>query len=398
MKRVTMFVLVLVAIAAAIAAWSLRERIVAVWRPQPGEAVESAGHAGHGDQGEARGIDEPRVAIEVPPEQQARIGVHLATLEERDVQHTIRAVGLVAVDQRLESHVHTRVSGYIERIYVNAVGDRVRRGQALYRIYSPDVVATEYEYVASAGKGELSARIAEAALERLALWGVPTSEITRLKRERKVQRTIPFVAPTSGVVISKTALQGMYVTPEMELYHLADLSKVWVIVTLYEHELPLVKVGDRAQIGLASLPDGSIEGVIEYVYPEVDLATRTARARIEVDNSEGLLKPGMFATATLSRALGSLLLVPDDAVLATGLRQIVFVQHTDTRFEPHEVELGPRIEGGYVVHSGLRAGDRVVVRANFLIDAESRLQAALQRGEAPAAGHADHGEGHADHG
>lgn len=398
MKRIWIALVAAIAIATAIAAWFFRDQIAVRWLGAPAP-VSADEHAGHDTSAPVAG-DEPRVGIDVPATQQARIGVHVTTLESRAVEQTIRAVGLVVVDQRLESHVHTRVSGYIERIHVNAVGDPVRRGQALYRLYSPDVVATEYEYVASAGQGGLSAKIAEAALERLVLWGVPTAEISRLKRTREAQRTIAFVAPTAGVVIDKSALQGMYVTPEMELYHLADLSKVWVMVTLYEHELPLVKAGDTAQIGLPGRPDARIDGVIDYVYPEVDLATRTARARIEVDNREGLLKPGMFATATIVESLGQALVVPDDAVLTTGLRKLVFVQEGDARFEPREVGLGPRVEGGYLVHHGLAAGDRVVVRANFLLDAESRLQAALQRGDASAPGHAGHGGGgeHAGHG
>jgi Cu(I)/Ag(I) efflux system membrane fusion protein len=286
--------------------------------------------------------------------------------------------------------VHTRIPGYIEKIHVAAVGDQVARGDVLYRLYSPDVLATELEYVASAGRGGLSAQIADAALQRLTLWGVPASEIKRLQRTRSAQRTIPFVAPTAGYVIDKQALLGMYVMPEMELYHLADLSSVWLVVTLYEHELAIVTVGDRAVIELPSAPDRRIEGVIAYVYPDVDPATRTARARIDVENPDGLFKPGMYATATIAKDLGNALVVPDDAVIDTGVRRLVFVQQNDTRFEPREVELGARVPGGFVVRGGLEHGEHVVIRANFLIDAESRLRAAVERGE-PRSGHEGHG-------
>lgn len=396
MKRTLMIAGALIATALVVVAWLVRDRIQIRWvdrdQAATGEnAPVPSEHAGDGSHaaGNASASEESRVAVDVVPQQQARIGLRLATIEHQAVRQTIRAVGIVAADERRESHVHTRISGYIERIHVAAVGDRVVRGDVLYRVYSPDLVSTQYEYIASAGRGGLSAQLAEAALARLSLWGVPAGEIKRLQRTKNVQRTIAFVAPTSGFVIDKRALQGMYVTPEMELYHLADLSSVWVIVTLYEHELPAVLVGDRADIELPSAPERPIEGVISYIYPEVDPATRTARARIDVVNEDGRLKPGMYATATISKDLGQALVVPEDAVIDTGVRRIVFVQGEGTRFEPREVELGPPVQGGFVVRSGLEHGEQVVVRASFLIDAESRLQAALQGGE-PQAGHQGH--------
>lgn len=182
----------------------------------------------------------------------------------------------------------------------------------------------------------------------------------------------------------------MYVMPETELYQLADLSSVWVIVTLYEHELAAVSVGDRAEIELPSAPERRIEGTIGYVYPDVDSSTRTARARIDVANEDGVLKPGMFATATIVEDLGETLVVPHDAVIDTGVRRIVFIQTDGNQFEPREIEIGPRVREGFVVRRGLAPGDRVIVRASFLVDAESRLQAALRRGT-PTAGHAGHG-------
>ena len=394
MKRVAMVVASLLVVAFVIAGWLLRDRIHIQWHRAGAEDDRVGGHEGHTGQpakGSAASREEPRAAIEVSSEQQARIGLRVAKVEHRSVRHTIRAVGIVAADQRRESHVHTRIPGYVEKIHVAAVGDQVERGDVLYRLYSPDVMATELEYVASAGRGGLSSQIADAALQRLALWGVPAAEIKRLQRTKKVQRTIAFVAPSSGFVVAKQVLLGMYVMPEMELYHLADLSSVWVIVTLYEHELPVVAVGDEAEIELASATDRRIEGVIGYIYPDVDPATRTGRARIDVANKGGLLKPGMFATAVISEDLGLALVVPDDAVIDTGVRRIVFVQGDETSFEPREIEVGPRVAGGFVVRRGLEHGERVVVRASFLIDAESRLHSALQRGDVQAPGHEGHG-------
>lgn len=393
MKRALRVVGIALVVVAAIAGWMLRERIASSWILASNEGVAepdaAAGHEAHAVRDTAVG-EEPRVAVEVTSEHQVRIGLRVASVEHVAVRQTIRAVGIVRADERRESHVHTRIPGYIEKLHVAATGDPVKRGEVLYRLYSPDVMATELEYVASAGRGELSAQIADAALQRLALWGVPGSEIKRLQRTRKAERSIAFLAPSSGVVVGKQVLLGMYVMPETELYHLADLSSVWVIVTLYEHEIAAVTVGDRAEIELPSAPGQRITGTIGYIYPDVDPGTRTARARIDVANAAGALKPGMFATATIARDLGEALVVPDDAVIDTGLRRIVFVQREATRFEPREIEVGPRIREGFVVRNGLAHGDRVVIRASFLVDAESRLQAALRRGT-PAAQHAGHG-------
>lgn len=386
MKRVAI-IAGIVLVVAAILAWVLRDRIPLAWLAAS-NATTPDDHAGHGQEPAAG--EEPRVGVEVPVDQQARIGLQVARVEHLAVRQTIRAVGIVKPDERRESHVHTRIPGYIEKLHVAATGDYVKRGDVLYRLYSPDVLATELEYVASGGRGELSSQIADAALQRLTLWGVPGSEIKRLQRTRKAERAIAFVAPSSGFVVAKQVLLGMYVMPETELYQLADLSSVWVIVTLYEHELASVSVGDRAQIELPSAPERRIEGTIGYVYPDVDSSTRTARARIDVANEDGVLKPGMFATATIVEDLGETLVVPHDAVIDTGVRRIVFVQNDGNQFEPREIEIGPRVREGFVVRRGLAHGDQVVVRASFLIDSESRLQAALRRGT-PTAGHAGHG-------
>jgi Cu(I)/Ag(I) efflux system membrane fusion protein len=395
-KRSAVIVLSVVVLAAVVVAgWLLRDRIGA-WvgdeTPPPPATAEGthAGHEGAASPPPGASSDEPRVAIDVDPHEQARIGVRVTTVERRAVRNTIRAVGVVTADERLESHVHTRIAGYVEKLDVDAVGDRVARGEVLYRLYSPEVFATEHEYAAVAGRGELSAMMARAALERLELWDVPSAEIRRLKKTRKPLRAIAFTSPVDGFVLDKNVLLGMYVTPAMELYHLADLSTVWVIVTLYEHELPIVELGDAVTVTLAGLKDASIEGTVSYVYPEVDIATRTAKARVEVVNEDFALKPGMYAQATLTKDLGEALLVPNDAVIETGVRELVFVRVGEARFEPREVTLGPRVSDGRVVRRGVSEGEEVVVRASFLIDAESRLQAALARG-ASTPSHGEHG-------
>lgn len=378
---------------------------------QPDEQNEPEGSEGHeGHEGHAApapaapsapgsapppleaGRDEPRAPVDVVPEQQTRIGLATAPVTRQSVRHAIRAVGSIVADERREAHVHTRVPGWIEDIAVSEVGAPVKRGQVLYRLYAPELVATQEEIVAARRHGELGRRLIAAALERLALWNVAPSEIRALRDGADTRRALAFVSPTSGFVIEKTAVEGMYVTPDMELYRIADLSRVWVIVSLYENEIALVKVGDEAEVALTSAPERTVRASVSYVYPELDVATRTGRARIELENPAGTFKPGMFANVLIEKDLGEAVVVPEDAVLFTGTRNLVFKKTTATRFQPVEVEVGPRTEAGRVVRAGLAPGDEVVVRATFLIDAESRLRAALERGAAPPGGHGGHGE------
>ena len=334
--------------------------------------------------------EEPRAPIDVTPEQQMRIGLATTAAVSEGVRHSIRAVGSVVADQRREAQVHTRVAGWIDDISVSAVGTEVKRGQVLYRLYSPELVSTQQELVASRKQGELGRRLADAALERLSLWSVAPSEIEALRAGGEPKRALAFLAPMSGYVIDKTAVKGAYVTPEMELYRIADLSKVWIVVSLYENELPLVSVGDLAEVKLTGLNDEVVRAPVSFIYPDLDTATRTGRARIEVDNKDLAFKPGMFANVSIEKDLGIAVVVPEDAIIFTGQRNLVFKKTSETRFVPVEVNVGPRVESGRVILAGVAAGDELVVRASFLIDAESRLRAALEKGGS-AQGHAGHG-------
>ena len=336
--------------------------------------------------------EEPRAPIDVLPEQQAKIGLVTRAAERRAVRHAIRAVGTIEVDERREVQVHTRIAGFIDEISVSVVGAQVRRGQVLYRLYAPELVSTQQELVAARRDGELSRRIADAALDRLALWSVAPSEIEALKNGGPTKRALAFLAPMSGFVVDKAAVKGAYVTPEVELYRIADLSRVWVVVSLYENELPLVGVGDIAEVSLTAVGGEAVRAPISYVYPELDVVTRTGRARIELSNPDLTFKPGMYASVSIEKDLGEAVVVPEDAVIFTGQRNLVFHKTSATRFVPMEVVVGPRVEGGRVILDGVDAGDELVVRASFLIDAESRLKAALDAGGA-AGGHAGHGGG-----
>lgn len=403
-------------------------------------------HDGHAPPGKpAEGVppsnEEPRVPIDVPLEQQERIGLQTAKAEKKPVQHTLRTVGSVVADERREAHVHTRVAGWIEDIRVSAVGAPVKKGQVLYRLYAPELASTQAELVAARGQGDLGGRITKAALDRLSLWGVAPSEIEALRTGGPVKRALSFLSPADGYVVDKMAAKGMYVTPDMELYKIADLTHMWIIVTLYENELPLVTLGDETEVALTVRPEMTVKAPITYIYPELDTATRTGRARVELDNKGLAFKPGMFANVSIKKDLGEALIIPADAVLFTGQRNLVFVKMTasmkadepepepkdekgkpagsdgsgmagmsgmgetgekgepagmdgmggmataTTRFAPKEVVLGPRTADGVIVLNGIDAGDEVVVRASFLIDAESRLQAAMKKGDA-GGGHA----------
>jgi Cu(I)/Ag(I) efflux system membrane fusion protein len=338
----------------------------------------------------SRAGEEPRTAIAVPLEQQRKIGLKTERAGRARIQHVIRTVGSVATDERREAHVHTRFAGWIESIRVDYVGRPVKKGETLCFFYSPELVALQDEYLAARGRTGLGAEVAEAALERLRLFGVPEREIARLDRGEKRRLLVPIDSPISGYVVAKSAIQGMYVTPEMELYQIADLSRIWVLAELYEYDLPIVAVGDEARVTLTYEPERSLRGRITYIYPEVTGQTRTGRARLEVDNPDLRLKPGQYANVEIEKDLGNALVVPDSAVIDTGVRKIVFVRSSGEQFEPREVKLGPRSEARFTVLSGLREGEEIVTSANFLIDAESRLRAAIEkRGGAPA-GHSGH--------
>ncbi|MBN8538946.1 MAG: efflux RND transporter periplasmic adaptor subunit [Parachlamydiales bacterium] len=336
--------------------------------------------------------DEARVPIEVPLEQQSKIGLKVVRAEKKKVEHTIRTVGTVTADQTKEAHVHTKINGWVEQIYADYIGKPVKKGQSLFELYSPDLVSTQEEYLAARKQGAPGREIAVTALERLKLWGVPQSEIDRLKKSGKAKRSVTFDSPVDGFIVNKTAIQGMYITPEMELYHIADLSRIWIIVTLYEYDVAVISVGDEAEIQLPYDPDKSFKGKISYIYPEIELETRTAKARIELDNLDQKLKPGMFSNISLKKNLGEAIVIPDDAVIDTGARKIVFIKTGTSRFEPREIKAGPRIENTFAILSGLKEGEEIVTSAHFLIDAESKFQAALQKGSPTNSGHGGHGE------
>jgi Cu(I)/Ag(I) efflux system membrane fusion protein len=345
-----------------------------------------------------------RAMVALSPERRQLLGVRSEPVARRHLDRTIRTVGRVAMDERRLHHVHTKYEAYVEKLYVNFIGQMVRQGDHLAALYSPELVATQQEYllayraqqrlresgIDSVAKG--GSDLLEAARQRLLFWDVSPEDIAALERTGQVQRTVDLHAELPGYVLQKRAVHGMRVTPADILFDIADLSAVWILADVYESDLATVEVGMAAEVTLPYEPGRSWKGTVAFVNPIVEPGTRTVKVRIEVANADYALKPDMFADVVLRRELGDALFVPESAVLKPGDRQLVFLDLGDGRLEPREIQTGARVEGGYAVLSGLAEGDKVVTSANFLIDSESSLKAALSSLSAsPAAtAHAGH--------
>ncbi len=339
-----------------------------------------------------------RAVVVISPERRQVLGVRSEAVKKMPLAYRIRTVGRVAVDERLLRHVHTKVDGYVEHLYVDYTGQLVKRGEKLLSIYSPDLVATQQEYllalrgqarlkesaVASAAEG--SSALLEAARQRLLLWDVRPADIEKLETAGQVTRTLNVHSEIGGYVVQKMAYQGMKVTPADTLYDIADLSRVWVLADVYEYNLSSVALGMQGVVSVASIHGKEWKGRVTYISPTVEERTRTVKVRLEVDNSRGDLKPEMFADVFLNVDLGQGLVVPDGAVINAGDRRLVFLDRGEGRFEPRVVKLGAKIEGsGVQIVSGVAEGDRVVVGANFLLDSESSLKAVLSEMTPPEA-------------
>lgn len=319
------------------------------------------------------------------------LGVRTEPAAERSLQRALQAVGTIQANERLLYKVTPRFEGYIEKLHVNTTGQAVKRGEPLMEVYSPELVAAQEEYLIAlraveesrASGPEVQAvmqRMAEGVLRRLRNWGIAESELETLRNEGKVRQLLTYRSPASGIVLQKPSVQGMRFTPGEALYEITDLSSVWLLADVFERDLGMVKLGQRAKLRILAYPNREFAGKVTFVSPTLEADTRTARVRIELPNPGGLLKPAMYGTVELAAAheRGKALAIPDSAVLDSGNRQVVLVQRGEGLFEPRDVKLGMRADGYVEVLDGVAAGDPVVVRANFLIDAESNLRAALQ--------------------
>lgn len=333
------------------------------------------------------GADSKRITI--APERLQTIGVKFQKAARRPLDKTVRAMGRVEIDERLVGRVNLKFEGWIEQLLVSAVGDHVKKGQRLFTIYSPDLVATQEEYLLALqsyremghSKFPEVARSAKDLLEatrrRLQLWDIKENHIQDLERTGSVLRALPIHSPVTGTVLRMEARAGTFVTPGTELYFIADLSHIWILADIYEYELPFIKKGQGATVTLSYDPDTKLQGHVAFIYPTLDAKTRTARVRFELDNPGEKLKPGMYANVEIKIPLGTRLVIPRDAVLESGERQLLFIHHGGGQLEWRSVQLGARAGDWLEVLEGLKEGEHVVTGANFLIDSESQLKAAI---------------------
>lgn len=330
-------------------------------------------------------------AVQITPQHQQLIGVRTATVERRALDTTVRTVGTLAYDETRVTQVHTKVTGWIERVFVDYVGKNVKRGEPLFTVYSPDLVATQKEYLlALKGADQLrTSQFAEtrsgaeslvaATRERLTLWDISDAQVEELARTGEPRKTLTLYSPFSGVVLERNAFAGQYVTPDMSTFKIADLSTIWVLGQVFEYELRTIKLGQEAQI---EFPYGqstrTLTGRVTFVYPEIDPQTRRAKVRIEFANPGLEFKPQSYVTVVLKTPGGNQLALPKEAVIDDGNRQYAILAQPHGYFEPREIKVGPPVDDYFPLISGLVAGDRIVTSAQFLVDSETNLQAAMK--------------------
>lgn len=368
------------------------------------------GHAGHTAKPPAAGAEKPKTVtpqskqpapqgeateeapqVEITPEQQQLIGVKTVKVSLKPLQKVIRTVGRIEADERKQATVNTKIEGWIEKLYVDYTGRYVKKGEPLAEIYSPELLATQQEFLGvlkwatqpgdkkkDDTLGLMIAKDANAALdaarERLRLWDISEAQIKHIEQTGKAVRTLTLYSPVSGFVTQKMAVQGMKVMPGEKLFDIADLSTLWIIADIYEYELSFVRVGQPARITLSYLPGRELSSQIDYIYPTISADTRTTKVRLTLPNPGGRLKPQMFTNVEIRINLGKRLVVPESAVIDTGTGQVVYVDRGNGAFEPREVQLGLRADGAVEVLRGLKTGEKVVSSANFLIDSEAQLK------------------------
>ncbi len=331
----------------------------------------------------------PAGTIKIAPDKQQLIGVRTELVKRQSLVRSVRTTGQLTADETKIAHVHVKINGYIDKVYVDYVGQLVKKGQPLFTLYSPDLVATQEEYlIAKRGANNLgtsqfpevsqgSQSLLRSTRERLKLWDISDEQIKKLDETGEVSKTLTFYSPISGFVTDRKAFPQTAITPDMDLYTISDLSTIWVNADVYEYEVPFVKVGQTADMQLSYYAGKIYTGKITYIYPTVDPVSRTVKVRIEFPNPSFELKPQMFANVQLKIDYGKQILAPQEAVMDSGDKQYVFVVHEGGVFEARMIQMGAKFEGKVVVLSGLKAGETVVTSGNFLIDSESRLKSAM---------------------
>ncbi len=337
--------------------------------------------------------------ISISTDKVQKLGVRTEVASVRTLDKVVRAVGRIEPDERRQFVVAAKFDGYVERLHVNATGQPVAKGQPLFEVYSPELVSAQREYaIAAQGVQSLNAagaeaqagmrQLAESSLLRLKNWDISDEQIKSLAKSSDVKRTMTLRSPVAGIVTERKAVQGMRFMPGEMLYQVVDLSSIWVLADVFEQDIGLLQAGAKAKVTINAYPGKTFEGTLTYIYPTLKTETRTIPVRIELPNPGQLLKPGMFASVDMAAATGGkAVTVPLSSVIDSGTRRIVLVQAQEGRYEPRTVQLGARSDEYVEVRNGVSEGERVVVAANFLIDAESNLKAAVG-----GFGHAAHGK------
>jgi RND family efflux transporter MFP subunit len=333
-------------------------------------------------------VEGPQAPVQLTPEQRQQIGVKTGTVEYKQLSDDIRAAGTVQIDERRISYVQVRFAGYVRSVFANATYQYVTKGDPLFTIYSPDLVATEQEFLLARrnsktlgqstidGVASGASSLSAAAEQRLLQWDVSATDIAKLKQTGQPITDVTVYSPASGYITERNALPNMTVEPATRLYTIADLSRVWIDAQVFQNDVSRLKPGDAAEITVDSYPARTFSGSIEEILPQVDLATRTVHVRLAIANPKLKLKPGMFVNVDLRSNLGRQLAIPASAVLQSGTRELVFLNQGNGQIVPKEITTGARVGDDLVVLSGLKVHQPIVTSANFLIDSESQLQAA----------------------
>jgi len=336
--------------------------------------------------------------VSITPAARQRMGLTLGFVEKRALSRDIRTSARIVADETRMFKVTTKVEGWVDTLFVNVTGQKVKKGEPLLTIYSPELVSAQQEYLTAMQTVKELARssndtvsrgaamLLEAALQRLQLWDISDDQIKRLEQTGQVEKNLTFYAPASGWVIEKNILAGQKIMPGDPLLVIADLMHVWGDADIYQSDLPYVKVGMAVEVAIPSWEGKTFTGTVAFITPTLDSQSRTVKARLDIENSELLLKPEMYANAHLSYSLGETLAIPEGAVMRTGEHIYAFKEEGDGRLIPVEIKIGPRTEGFFQLLSGLNEGDRIATSANFLVDSESQLKAALEA-MANAGGH-----------
>ncbi len=330
-----------------------------------------------------------KTAVRIDPAVVQNLGVRTGIVERVTLHRRIESVGMVTPDENLLGHLHVRAAGWIERLHVKAAGERVKKGQLLLELYSPDLVDAQVQYLQALSIGQQS--LIRAAEERLKALGMGARQIRRLAKRRRPDEWVRISAPQDGYLVALNVAEGMYVTPQTTIMSIADLKRVWVLVDVFEDQAPWVRKGDRAEITLAYLPGRRFSSKVDYVYPTVDPKSRTVKVRLVFANPDEALKPDMYAFATLHTApKAHALVIPREALIRTGRNERVILALGDGRFRPARVVSG--VESGEKIEilEGLREGERVVTSAQFLIDSEASLAGTILRMSPDADGMSDH--------